>query len=365
MKRVGVVTWFGGSNYGTSLQAFALCYTLQQMGVIPFLIKRYKTWRNMLGGLIRNMKMYFHDLSSYGLGAEKKQKIKSFKKENFHQFPQCFGLLGILCYKKQIASLDCVISGSDQLWNPYYTDPFLLLENFNIPKYSYASSIGVEEIPLEKKDLYKRALSSFINISVRENSAIQPLSELYERPIKKVVDPTFLLTDKQWIEFSEKSTLRINTSTPYILAYFIADNLSYWSKLNQIQRQSEIARVIVLPMQPNHLKQEGEIIDNAGIYDFVYLIRHARLVCTDSFHATAMSINLKINFITFMRFQNGERRSQNSRLVDLLQNYGLGSRLYENCGNEDLLNVDFSLAEVKLSQERNESRTYIKSIIKD
>lgn len=32
MKRIGLVTWFGGSNYGTSLQAFALNYVILKLG---------------------------------------------------------------------------------------------------------------------------------------------------------------------------------------------------------------------------------------------------------------------------------------------------------------------------------------------
>lgn len=363
MKRVGVVTWYGGSNYGTSLQAFALCYSLQQMGVTPFLLKRYKTWRNVIGGMIRNIKMQIHNSSSYGLSTTKNRKIKRFKRMNFHQFPQCFGILGVYFYKKQITSLSCIIAGSDQIWNPYHTDSFLLLENFNIPKYSYASSIGVEEIPPNKRELYKKALSPFISISVRENSAIPPLSEIYRGPIKKVVDPTFLLTDKQWMHFSERHTLKIDITIPFILVYFIVDNTSYWYKLSQIKKRTGIERVVILPMHPNHLKHSCELVENAGIYDFVYLIRHATLVCTDSYHATAMSINLGTNFVTLLRFKNSEKTSQNSRLVDLLHRYGLSSRLYEDEFKGDLSHIDFSFSRAKLFQERSESLSYLKSII--
>ena len=363
MKRVGVVTWYGGSNYGTSLQAFALCYSLQQMGVTPFLLKRYKTWRNVIGGMIRNIKMRLHNSSSYGLSTAKNRKIKQFKRVNFHQFPQCFGILGVYFYKKQIASLNCIISGSDQVWNPYHTDPFLLLEDFDIPKYSYASSIGVEEIPTKKRELYKKALSSFIGISVRENSAIRPLSEVYDGTIRKVVDPTFLLTDKQWIRFSERHTLEIDITVPYILVYFIVDNSSYWDKLSQIKKQLGIERIVILPMHPNHSKHSCELVENAGVYDFVYLIRHATLVCTDSYHATAMSINWGVNFVTFLRFKNDEKTSQNSRLIDLLHRYGLESRLYEDKYKGNLLPIDFSFSQAKLSQERSESLSYLQSIV--
>ena len=47
MKRIGLVTWFGGSNYGTSLQAFALNYVILKLGAECFLMKKCLTWRNV------------------------------------------------------------------------------------------------------------------------------------------------------------------------------------------------------------------------------------------------------------------------------------------------------------------------------
>ena len=365
MKRIGLVTWFGGSNYGTSLQAFALNFTLQQMGAFPILLKRYKTWRNVLGSLYRGIKAKFQDLTLFGLSDEKKQKINQFKKENFCQFHQCVGIIGSFLYKKQISSLYCIISGSDQLWNPYHTDSFLLLKDFDSKKYSYASSLGVTKIPLEKKSLYKEALASFTAISVREDSAVQPLEEVYSGEIKKVLDPTFLLTKQQWMNFAQKSRLDFDVSCPYLLAYFIADNVVYWDRIVEIQEEKKINRVVILPMLPNHFRDDLEIVSNAGIYDFVYLIAHAALVCTDSFHATAMSINLEVDFVTFLRFKNEDILSQNARLINLLDRYGLSDRLYENNRKGYLSPINFSGVREILSYERTDSFSYLHFIVQD
>lgn len=39
MKKIGIVTWYGGSNYGTSLQAFALTHVVGKLGAKPYLLK--------------------------------------------------------------------------------------------------------------------------------------------------------------------------------------------------------------------------------------------------------------------------------------------------------------------------------------
>lgn len=68
---------------------------------------------------------------------------------------------------------DVYITGSDQVWNPtqnYCLEPYFLtfVKNKNARKISYASSIGIDQLlPKEKKD-FKRWLSSYNSISVRE-----------------------------------------------------------------------------------------------------------------------------------------------------------------------------------------------------
>lgn len=54
MKKIGIVTWYGGSNYGTSLQAFALAHAVGKLGAKPYLLKKYFTWRNWAGNILRS-----------------------------------------------------------------------------------------------------------------------------------------------------------------------------------------------------------------------------------------------------------------------------------------------------------------------
>ena len=364
MKRIGVVTWYGGSNYGTSLQAYALCWVLSRLGVVPFLLKKHMTWRNLLGRWRRKLLQSKKAYALNGYGSKKKKKIEKFRKRNFNQFHQCYGKIGSFLFRKQILSLNGVISGSDQLWNPYHTEPFLLLEGMNVKKYSYASSIGVMEIPDDKKFVYRHALSTFDSISVREQSAVKPLEEISGKRVEKVLDPTFLIERKYWDDFATQSSLKDVTLRPYILCYFVGDDTGYWDKVAQVRERTGIDRVIVLPMHPNQFKKDMEIMEDAGLEDFVCLIAHAAIVCTDSFHATAISINLRKNFVTLLRFSDEEKKSQNSRLGDMLASYALLDRLWTGEHVVDVSrNIDYAMVDKKLSEERARSMGYLKRIV--
>ena len=55
--------------------------------------------------------------------------------------------------------------------------------------------------------------------------------------------------------------------------------------------------------------------------EFLYLINHADLVCTDSFHGAVFSIIMNTNFITFSRKESGE--TMGSRMKHCYQHLGL------------------------------------------
>lgn len=75
---------------------------------------------------------------------------------------------------------DIFISGSDQIWNPEALDPTYLLEwvENGKKKFSYGSSLSVKTILREYFNIYKNALISFENISIRDSACREQLSKI-------------------------------------------------------------------------------------------------------------------------------------------------------------------------------------------
>ena len=103
-------------------------------------------------------------------------------------------------------------------------------------------------------------------------------------------------------------------------------------KTMEVKKKYGVNSIIYVTLNPfSSLKIDGAIKpNNIGPCEFVFLIMHAKLVCTDSFHATALAINLKIDFVDFLRFSSLDKNSQNSRIYDLLCHYRLDYKLYDN-----------------------------------
>lgn len=73
------------------------------------------------------------------------------------------------------------IAGSDQIWNPLFecnSDREFLTFTANEKKIAYAASIGLDELPINEADRYRKYISSFKNVSVREKTAADIIENL-------------------------------------------------------------------------------------------------------------------------------------------------------------------------------------------
>ena len=100
-----------------------------------------------------------------------------------------------------------------------------------------------------------------------------------------------------------------------------------------------------------------DILDKNSFYatgpsEFVYLIKNAFLVLTDSFHSCVFSIIFNRPFLIFERDEEG-MRNMNSRIDTLLQKFKLDGRRFDGNISNEHINVDYShIADIlKLEQE--------------
>ncbi len=88
----------------------------------------------------------------------------------------------------------------------------------NKPKISYAASFGVNKIPDEYENLYKKGLNSIEFISVRENDGANIVENLINKKVKVVLDPTLMVSKNEWIQLIVDKP---KYKEKYILTYFL------------------------------------------------------------------------------------------------------------------------------------------------
>lgn len=362
---IAIITWLGQGNYGTTLQAYALRQTIEKLGYKPVFPLTFNV--SFLYKIKRLILRLLHS---------KKQKRTSPKKglkyDKLYKHLESYNILQIKNkaeYNKMIKDIPVFMTGSDQIWNTNHSyDPFYFL-NFakNRKRVAYASSIGTNHIPNKYRRKVKHHLIKFQHIGVRENSAVDELSRLTGRTdIVQVVDPTFLLSKSDWNELTKEACIEFTIPDEYILCYFIGNNEQYSIQLENIKKTYGIKHIIAIPSEEHPMVISSPdifVYQDAGPAEFVHLIQCATLVCTDSFHATALSINFNIDFVEFLRFSKHDSKSQNTRIYDLLQHYQLSERIYNPETELWSTRIDYIQVNEILEKDRANSLQYLSNSI--
>lgn len=337
---IGVCIKYYNENYGGMLQAYATTKLFDKMGMdyelirykkkvtLPKLIKSVPRCFN--GILQHEKKELFQKKISKVLHSEFKKnddiRLKEFHKFSDNNFKKISPLyVGMDALKKGAYRYTAVVSGSDQLWSPsglptnFYN---LMFVPDKIKKITIASSFGVRDIPWYQKKRTKQFLQRIEHISMREIRGSQIVYELTGRNVPTILDPVLLFSADEWMEMIKDEKIY---NEPYIFAYFLGTNQRYRQEVKNAAKL--LGCKIITIRHADQYVVEDETFGDYAPYDvdpakFLNLLRNAKYVCTDSFHASVFAIINHLPFIVFDRFFNSSKSSKNSRidsLCDMLQ----------------------------------------------
>lgn len=350
MKKVNVVTFCDWRSYGSMLQALGLQHMLKDLGFAGQVLRpepqppaQLKPRLPLAGGLGQRI-VDLHKLLNHGAQARKYRSSNAFIQQNI---PICYcGSYDAV--KNDPPKADVYLSGSDQVWQPGVMDPFLFLDFVpeGIPKISYAASMGIPVIPPEREDLFRRFISGYSYLSVREADNQPVISALTDKPVHRHIDPVFLMERENWRLLE---TAYPGMDKPYILVYAI-----YWEKaLNkELKRLHEQTGMDVVVVASSLRKMYA----NKWIYDadpgqFLWLVDHAAMVVTSSFHGVAMSAIFEKKFSAVIN------PGSPSRIACLLETLGIGNLPLDRLAEADA--PDYEPVRQRIEQERQRSKDYL------
>lgn len=335
MKKIGILTYHSGYNYGASLQAYALQTTIEKLGcdveIINFEKDDFVASREMITRHPRRAKELIKIVTRipFASSLSKRQKLFDYFTENtLRTTPRYDSEEKVI---QNIAKYDCIVCGSDQIWNVSGKDPvsenMLFFLNFEKKqkRVAYAASFGTNvEKSTFRENEYLPWLKKFDCISVRETNAQIYLNS---KGIKTEVclDPTILLDKEEYDVICEERLIK----DPYILMFG-------WNTNNDLievaKRASEYYKLPVFNIVPpprGMFKGIRRKLD-VGPKEFLSMIKYADFIVTNSFHGTAFSATYEKPFVSVVT------GNPDDRMKSMLDQLGLGHRL---CTKEE---VDFS-----------------------
>ena len=362
-KKLGLVTWIGGPNYGTVLQAYALHAVLCSLGCDVRIIRKFDFVWGVKLKLNRFLKpLGINILKTRDADTLKMKRVRELQASTF-RYQDIIGPFG-RC--RAGVGYDAYLCGSDQLWNSWNCfDPFFFLDFVRKGrKMAYSVSLGNPEIRPELQPRIKELVSGFDALSLREESGVRTIGSLTGRTdVRLAADPTLLLTADEWKEFASGANFAAPLPDKYILCYLLRRRDDYSEIVDRVRQATGIDSVLIVPSgeYPDLELPGARVVEEAGPREFVSLVANAAAVLTDSFHGTLFSVNLGRDVINLRRFEDSDHKSQNSRLYDLAETLGMGDRFID--GEQWKQPMDHHALSEKVEALRQDSLSYLRGFI--
>lgn len=356
--KIGILTYHRTNNYGACLQAIATRLVLEKMGHEAYYVdywpdyhaNTYKvfSFNNMKSKNLNGKIAYL--LHAFSCLNEKRERIRNF--DNFiNQYiaPYC---------KPMSEHYDIVIYGSDQIWrkqsslkdyNPVYFADIKAIANKHI---AFSASMGILPDNTVDYEKIKRLIFNFDKIAVREDNLKELLDSMGYNGVKRVLDPTLLLSGDEWAKYLD---LDKKVDSSYVLVYYITKTAF---DMNAIREFAKSKGMTVKVICGNAAKsKDNNNLSTIGPKEFLSLFKNASYTFVTSFHGLAFSLIFEKQF--FASFYNNANRAKT-----LLSMVGLVERLLPPKSIlKDDSPIEYKLVRNRMCHERELSLEILKSYL--
>lgn len=322
--KIDIVTLHRAQNYGSVLQAFALQKQIEKLGhqayILDYyperytnkgLLKRLKNkssrFNNPLVLLIAKLLIYPSYLKK-GIQFNKFMHYLNLEKPSFATNEEGMG---------RFTDADAYCAGSDQIWNSHWNEGVekALFLDF-VPKgklcFSYAASIGLSNIPANEIDETKLLLDKFEFLSLREDKGVELVKELGRTDAVQCLDPTLLMSKEEWSLYADDSY----KGKEYVLTYNLHHDPEIDNCAKAIASKYHL-QIRNISYNWHDIVRHGHLDWCPTVEGFLGLIKNAKYVVADSFHATAFSIIFEKPFVVITPEVASSRLSSLLKMLEL------------------------------------------------
>lgn len=368
-KRYGIISYniyCNFTNYGSALQTYALHRVLNEISpneiesVVVDYCPDILADKDVLNPVkhMRDVDEESRKMCELSMPAiyENNKKFNAFYKE---QYVLSKGKYTSENFDESLTTenLDGYVCGSDTIWcilefegfdDGYFANYPVMKKSHTI---SYAASFGDAVFKAEDFETLKERLKNYDAVSVRESTHMDFIKDNTNILVRRVLDPTLLLTGKDYQTITERRIIQ----EPYILLYARRYNKKMEDYADQLAEKLN-CKVVEISLRATN-KDKHIMFYEAGVEEFLSLVKHAEYVVTNSFHGVIFSIQMHKNFTVFSREQ------ADVKIDELLGLLHLENRKMIHGDEETPPDIDYSCVEEILLQERKHSMDYLRQAL--
>lgn len=353
--KIGLLTFHWATNYGAVLQCYVLQTYLESLGHEVMVIN-YKPlqYEESFYKFVRYRK--FLRFKEYIDVQRKEDALASFR---INSLKLTRLVRTCSCIKEIASQFDVIISGSDQVVNPFFlcngeaphtiTPTYFLGFPYDGKRIGYALSFGCTKYPEDAKQIAIPFIKKFNSISVREATGIDIIRSMGRDDVTIVPDPTILMEATFYQSLAE--SFKKKQANSYVYCFFIRNISDIKSSIKSfLSHQSVLWN-----------NDDGDYT----IQGWLSKIMHAEVVLTDSFHCVVMCLKFHKQFIV-VTMKDGNV-GMNDRLYTLLSPLDLDDRIINKAKlNKNSIGlvkeVDWTIIDNKLTYYSQAGKSFLDSI---
>ena len=356
--KIGILTYYGVHSHGAVLQANALKSVLEKMGHEVCFITFERNYDYIPAKQSRKYKISLASIPFYAkyliekgpsnilYNLKKNSILNNYRKKQFNMGPVYSEFAG-----------DAVIVGSDEVFSlEIGLNPFMYGIGLKSKKIiSYAACFGPTTIDdIQKKnvtELISSGLKRFDHLSARDMNTKIISEKLSGKDVDLVCDPVILYGyENEMNEFIPKQD-------NYILVYSYDRNMNDSNETDIIKAYAKKNGYKTIAIGYPHSWCDMNV--NATPNELMGYIKHAKLVITDTFHGSVISIICNQNFVVKMR-------GNQNKLGYLLEEYGLAGRIVSDFSELEKVvkeGVNYDTVNSLITEKRSHSMEYLKKAL--
>lgn len=358
MKRLGTISYniyCNFTNYGSALQTWALHQALKKLGQNPVLVDYcpdilrdkdpLNPFKNMWDKDEESRRMV--ELTMPAIKANY-AKFNRFYHERFNRTKKSYTSEN---FNDVMDEVDSFVCGSDTIFCPdefgfddgYYANSSCMKEN----AIAYAASFGDPHFKEDDYEILNERIKNFKAIGLREQMMVSYIREHSNVPVQKVIDPTLLLTRE---DYDGIATDRLIDDS-YILLYARRYNPAMEAYAEKLAAENGW-KIVEISLRATNAEKGHMMFYEAGVEEFLSLVKHAEFVVTNSYHGMIMSLQYERDFAVFSREQC------DTKIEEVLDMVGLRDRIMVR-GDEKYRNIDYETVHAAILAESSKSLDFL------
>ena len=370
MKYIGQVSYNINSNftnYGSALQSWALSQMIDKIGsefgiqskLIDYcprvledsdcLNPMKKMWdtdveaRRLVENMMSAIRENYQKFEDFYTNRFRRTK-KKYTDDNFNDVVKDEAIEGFVCGSDTIFC----INEFKGFVEGYYAN-FDCMRGKSV---SYAASFGDPTFTEQDYQTLNERLQNFKALGIREYNMLPYVKKQVTVKAERTIDPTLLAEASLYDSIIAEPQMK----EKYILLYSRRYNKNMEQYAERMAREKGL-KLVEISIRSNNAEKGHIMRYDAGVEEFLSLVKYAECVITNSFHGVIFAVQLRTPFYCFSREQG------DTKIGEVLDLFGLNNRIMITGTESVPQEVDYDVVHQRIAEARKPAEDYLRYAI--